>query len=92
MNKSVEQSAPAARHVRLMWAILAAIMGLISLVELFSWSKGKADIRVVLLPAAVALLLISNTAEHGALRWVLQIVGFVLAALGALLMILHWAD
>jgi hypothetical protein len=49
-------------------------------------------INSVLLPAAVTLFLISNTSEQGALRRMLPIVGFVLAALGALLMVLHGAD
>ncbi len=90
MNKSVEQSAPAARNVRMVWVILAAVVGLMFLVELFSWSKGKANIRSVLLLAGVELLLISNAAEQGALRWVLRITGFALGVLGASLMILHW--
>ncbi len=90
MNKSVEQSAPAARNVRMVWVILAAVVGLMFLVEIFSWSKGKANISRVLLLAGVELMFISNAAEQGALRWVLRITGFVLGALGALLMTLQW--
>ena len=92
MNNSVEQPAPAARNVRLLWAILAAVFGLIFLVQLFLWSKGKADIRSALLPAAVALVNIGEASEQGALRRMLLTAGFVLGALGALLMTLHWAN
>jgi uncharacterized membrane protein HdeD (DUF308 family) len=92
VNKPVEQSSPAARNVRLLWAIVAAVFGLIFLVELFFWLKGQTNIGRVLLPAGLALLNVAQVAEQRALRRLTLIAGFVLGALGALLMILHWAD
>jgi hypothetical protein len=91
MNKSVEQPAPAAHNMRLIWAITAAVMGLIVLVELLDWSRGKGNIRLIVMLAGLSLVNIGKASERVALRRMLPIVGLVLAGIGALLTILHWA-